>query len=143
MIQCTAATPLPETADKICTLIEHAFAMGDIKPDLLCCIVLLNSLSKHFPHARSIISRDIAASTDALPYTSMKIRQFLENEQSLLENNVRNDFRSPITLTARTRPTKPSSGLVCSNSACGKMGHTIEWCIKQGGGMAGKTLTES
>jgi hypothetical protein len=31
--QCTNDTPLPEMADKICALIDRAFAMGDIKPD--------------------------------------------------------------------------------------------------------------
>ncbi|KAF8233475.1 hypothetical protein L208DRAFT_1218032, partial [Tricholoma matsutake] len=134
--------PPPETADKICTLIERAFAMGDIKPDLLCCIALLNSLSKHFPHAHSIISRDIMASTDASPYTSMKIHQFLENEQSLLENNVCNNFRPSVALTAHIKLTRPPNGLICSNSTCGKSGHTIKYCIKPGEGMAGKTLTE-
>ncbi|KAF8234202.1 hypothetical protein L208DRAFT_1157971, partial [Tricholoma matsutake] len=141
-IQCTKDTPLPETADKICALIERAFAMGDIKPDLLCCIMLLNSLSEHFPHVHSIISRDITASTDASPYTSMKIHQFLENEQSLLENDVCNDFHPSVTLTAHTKPTRPPNRLICSNSTCGKSGYTIEYCIKPGGGMAGKTLTE-
>jgi hypothetical protein len=86
-IQCSKGILLPETADKICTLIEHAFSMGDIKADLLCCIALLNSLSEHFPHARSIISRDITTSTESTPYTSKDIHRFLENEQSLLEND--------------------------------------------------------
>ncbi|KAF8234927.1 hypothetical protein L208DRAFT_1545397, partial [Tricholoma matsutake] len=117
--------------------------MWDIKPNLLCCIALLNSLSEHFPHACSIISCDIMASTDASPYTSMKICQLLENEQSLLENDVCNDFRPSVALTAHTKPTRPSNRLICSNSTCAKSGHTIEYCIKPGRGMAGKTLTES
>ncbi|KAF8218472.1 hypothetical protein L208DRAFT_1064996, partial [Tricholoma matsutake] len=142
-IQCTKDTPLPETTDKICALIECAFAIGDIKADLLCCIALLNSLSEHFPHAHSIISHDIMASTDTSPYTSMKIHQFLENEQSLLENDARNNFCPFVTPTAHTKLTRPSNRLICSNSTCGKPGHTIKYCIKPGGGMAGKTLTES
>lgn len=136
-------TPLPETTNKICTLIKCAFAMGDIKADLLYCIVLLNSLSEHFPHARSIISCDIAASTDALPYTSMKIHQFLENKQSFLENDSCNVFYSLVALTARTKLTKLSNGLLCSNPICKKTSHTIEYCVKSGGGIAGKTLDES
>jgi hypothetical protein len=51
--------------------------MGDTKADLLCCIALLNSLSEHFPHARSIISRDITTLTESTPYTSKDIRRFL------------------------------------------------------------------
>lgn len=86
-VQCTKDVPLPKTTEKICTLIERAFAMGDIKADLLCCIALLHSLSDNFPHARSIISRNITALTDAAPYGSKDICLFLDNEQFLLEND--------------------------------------------------------
>jgi hypothetical protein len=142
-IQCTKDTPLPETAEQICTLIERAFAMGDIKADLLCSIALLNSLSDHFPHARSIISRDISNSTEKSPYTSNDIRRFLENEQSLIENDQRAEHKSSIALMTRPHAQKMSSPFLCSNPACKKTGHTVEFCIKQGGGMAGKSIEES
>ena len=142
-IQCTKDVPLPETAEKICTLIEHAFAMGNIKADLLCCITLLNSLSDNFPHARSIISCDITATTTASPYGLKDIHLFLENEQSLLENDHRNDSRSHVALTARAKSTKSSNIPTCGNPVCKKTGHMMEYCIKAGGGMAGKTIEES
>ncbi|KAF8221466.1 hypothetical protein L208DRAFT_1531995 [Tricholoma matsutake] len=142
-IQCMKDIPLPETAEKICNLIERAFSMGDIKADLLCCIALLNSLSDNFPHACSIISRDIAASTAASSYGSKDIHLFLENEQSLLKNDQRNDSRSPVALTARTKPPKSSNVPTCGNPVCKRTGHTMEYCIKPGGGMAGKTIEES
>jgi hypothetical protein len=142
-IQCTKDTPLPETADQICTLIERAFAMGDIKADLLCSIAILHSLSHHFPHARSIISCNISNSSLTSPYTSTDIRQFLENEQSLIKNDQHSENRSSIVLTAHTKAPRMSSPLLCSNPVCKKTGHTIEFCIKQGGGMAGKTIEDS
>ena len=135
--------PLPETAEKICNLIERAFAMGDIKANLLCCIALLNSLSDNFPHARSIISCDIAASTATSLYGSKDIHLFLENEQSLLENDQRNDSHSPVALTARVKPSKSSNVPTCGNQVCKRTGHMMEYCIKPGGGMAGKTIEES
>ncbi|KAF8233884.1 hypothetical protein L208DRAFT_1553889, partial [Tricholoma matsutake] len=76
LAKCTPNTPLPEMAEWICMLIEHAFAMGDITSDLLCCITLLNSISSHFPHAHSIISCNIAASMPSAPYTSKNIHFF-------------------------------------------------------------------
>ncbi|KAF8219320.1 hypothetical protein L208DRAFT_1551817, partial [Tricholoma matsutake] len=142
-VQCTKDVPLPKTTEKICTLIEQAFAMGDIKADLLCCIALLHSLSDNFPHAQSIISHDIAALTDAAPYGSKDIHLFLENEQSLLENDHHNDSRSHIALTAQSKNSSPTNVPICENSVCGKRGHTKAYCIKPGGSMAGKTVEES
>ena len=138
--QCTKEIPLPETAEKICTLIERAFAMGNITSDLLCCIALLNSLSSNFPHARSIISRDIATSTSSSPYTSTDIRLFLENEQSLQDTDTRNTHQ-PVALAASSKPHRSSGVPTCSN--CKRSGHSNDYCISRGGGMEGKTIDES
>ncbi|KAF8240510.1 hypothetical protein L208DRAFT_1232533, partial [Tricholoma matsutake] len=137
-IQCTTETPLPEMADKICALIDCMFAMGDIKPDLLCCIALLNSLSDNFPHAHSIISRDITASTKESPYTSKDICSFLENEQSLLENDHCMDPWPSVALTTHIKSTRLFNAPVCGNPNCKKMGHLTKYCIKTGGGMCSK-----
>ncbi|KAF8223051.1 hypothetical protein L208DRAFT_1153187, partial [Tricholoma matsutake] len=141
-IQCTKDTPLPEMAEKICALIEHTFAMGDIQADLLCCIALLNSLSDNFPHARSIISWDIAASSLSAPYGSKDIKLFLENEQSLLENDQHGGSKNHATFTAQSKSSKLPNAPICTNANCGKLGHTKQYCIKPGGGMAGKSLEE-
>ena len=136
--RCTKETPLPETAAQICTDIERAFAMDNITSDLLCCIALLNSLGTHFPHARSIVLRDISASTKGAPYTSVDIRRYLENEQTLHESDQTTTATESIALAART----PNNGIpTCI--VCKKRGHSVKYCISEGGDMAGKTLDES
>ncbi|KAF8223138.1 hypothetical protein L208DRAFT_1079099, partial [Tricholoma matsutake] len=141
-IQCTTNTPLPKTAEKICMLIERAFAMGSITPDLLCCIALLNSLSANFPHAHSIISCDIAVSMVSAPYTSKDICLFLENEQSLQENDHHIYNTHSLTLAVSSKPPRSTSAVICSN--CKHPGHIIPYCVsKRGGGMEGKTIEES
>jgi hypothetical protein len=137
--QCTKSTPLPITADRICTAIDRAYDMGDISRDLLKCIALLGSLGRDFPHLRSIITRDISAATAKNPFTSVQLRSYLDGEQSLLNSDSK---RSPaadsIALSARTRS---GSQIVCTN--CKRNGHTAAYCISPGGGMAGKTIDES
>jgi hypothetical protein len=88
---------------------------GDIKADLLCCIALLNSLGKHFPHACSIISHGITTLTESTPYTSKDIHCFLENEQSLLENEQHGEPRSTIALAAHVKLAKLSNTPTCGN----------------------------
>lgn len=49
-------------------------------------------------------------------------------------------------LKSKANPFRKEARLivVCSNKMfCGKTGHTIDTCIKPGGGMAGKTLDEA
>ncbi|KAF8230748.1 hypothetical protein L208DRAFT_1473729, partial [Tricholoma matsutake] len=135
-IECSNDILLPKTADQICTLIECAFAMGDIKADLFCSIALLNSFSDNFPHACCIISCNIPNSTHKSLYTSNNIHHFLENKQTLLENDQCTENKSYIALAAHTKPQKTSNSLICSNPVCKKTGHTIEFFIKSGGGMA-------
>lgn len=137
--QCSKEEPLPLTARKICDLIQRAFEIGTITPDLLCSIALLNSLSSHYPHARSIISRDISLSSKERPYTSKDIRLFLENEQTILDANKTRDTPEPFTLATRT--SKTFTPTTCSN--CKRSGHSNAYCISEGGGMAGKTIEDS
>ncbi|KAF8224287.1 hypothetical protein L208DRAFT_1312457, partial [Tricholoma matsutake] len=140
-IQCMTNTPLPKTAEKICMLIEWVFAMGSTTPDLLCCIVLLNSLSANFPHAHSIISRDIVALMVSAPYTLKNICLFLENEQSLQENNHNIHNTYSLALAISSKPPRLTSAVICSN--CKHPGHIVPYCVSNRGGMEGKTIEES
>ena len=115
--------------------------MGTITSDLLCCIVLLNSLSSHFPHACSIIFHDITVSTEYVPYTFKDIHLFLENEQTLLETDACNSGSSSLALVATSKLFKLSGTAFCSN--CKRASHITEYCISAGGGMEGKTIEES
>jgi len=83
--KCSRGTPLPVTAEKSCSEVDHAYDMGDISRDLMKCILLLNSLSD-FPHTRAMVSWDISSSSEANPITSTDIQQYMDDEQSLWDS---------------------------------------------------------
>ena len=114
--------------------------MGDLTADLFQCIAIINSL-EDFPHIHSSILRDLRASTKEKPYTSKDLRHYLESEQTLHAATEKSSTISDITLTARTSNTKSSNVPTCSN--CKRLGHSNQYCISAGGGMAGKTIQES
>ncbi|KIJ25139.1 hypothetical protein M422DRAFT_79215, partial [Sphaerobolus stellatus SS14] len=132
--KCSKDTPLPVTAESICKAIDRAYEMGEITQDLLKCIALLSSLTE-FPHLRSIITRDINASTKSNPFTSTQLRNYLDGEQSLLNSDTRG-VPDSIALAAHTKPPI----VVCSN--CKRNGHIATYCVSSGGGMEGKSIEE-
>lgn len=143
--------PIDVTARKICDLVDRAFAIGTIDKDLLKCIALLNSINdKTFESLQTQVSRGLADTTPSNPYTSAQIRKLFQTVDSLTTLN-----KTPSTDTALSaRDTKASSHPhnhgpsfpCCGNCYSAKLpcrGHTKEWCIRPGGGMAGKTIEES
>lgn len=90
-------------------------------------------------------------STTNDPYTSAKIRTFLENEQTLFDANKSSTTQTSIALAAQTIAPKSRKGTGSNVPTCtnceGKgrhgRGHSAKYCIQQGGGMAGKTIEES
>ena len=140
----TKETPLPETGRQICEDIKRAFTIGTLNEELLCCIALMNAL-EDFPHLRTSVSTSLTTSK-AKTYTSENILALLENEQSLrdadsIKRNRNNQFIPESTaLAAQSHPQKSN---VPTCSVCKRTGHTNTYCVMPGGGMAGKTITES
>ena len=114
--------------------------MGDFTADLFRCITIINSL-EDFPHIHSSILRDLRASSKDKVYTSKDIRHYLESEQTLHAATEKPHSASDIALSARTSNVKSSNIPTCSN--CKRLGHSNQYCISPGGGMAGKTIQES
>ncbi|KAF5386082.1 hypothetical protein D9615_002562 [Tricholomella constricta] len=143
--KCSLDKPLTETIDSIFEKIDRAFAVGKVSSDTLKCIACLSSLSdKAFAHARSNISRDIAAATGDKPYKSTDIRRYLENEQTLI-NGDKADATGATAFAAKPQSNRRTE-LICSKClerGRPAKGHTKEWCILEGGGQEGKTLDES
>ncbi|KAF5372337.1 hypothetical protein D9615_009321 [Tricholomella constricta] len=143
--KCSLEHPLTETIDSIFEKIDRVFAVGEVSSDTLKCIACLGSLSdKASAHARSNISRDIAASTKANPYKSTDIRRYLENEQTLI-NGDKTDASSATAFAAKPQNNCRTELLctLCLERGRPCKGHTKEWCILEGGGQEGKTLDES
>jgi len=135
---CSKTTPLPVTAEKICSAIDCAYDMGDISKDLLKCIALLGSLGSDFPHLHSIITRDISAASSSAPFTSVDLCTYLDGEQNLLSSDAK---CAPIPDSALSAQAKVVNPIVCTN--CKRNRHTTTYCISPGGGTAGKTIEDS
>ena len=139
-MKCKKGTPLPQTCREIYDAVDQAFAMGDFTVDLFRCIAIINSL-KDFPHICSSILHDLRTSTKDKEYTSKDIRHYLESEQTLHAVTEKSTTTSDIALAARTSNAKSFNVPTCSN--CKHQGHSNQYCISPGGGMAGKTIQES
>ena len=142
--KCTKEISLPETGRQICEDIKRAFTIGTLNQDLLCCIALMNAL-EDFPHLRTTVSTNLTDSK-AGSYTSENILLLLETEQALRDadsskRNRNNQIIESTALAAQTKPSKSHNAPTCS--VCKRTGHTNTYCVMQGGGMAGKTITES
>lgn len=141
--------PIDTMAQKICDLIDRAFAIGIIDKDLLKCIALLNCINnKSFESIQTQVSQGLANSTADKPYASSQIRKLFQTVNSLATLS-----RTDTALAARDNagtavnnhnhgPNFPCCS-VCYTMGSSCRGHTKEWCIKPGGGMAGKTIKES
>ena len=114
--------------------------MGDFTTDLFHCITIINSL-EDFPHIHSSILRDLWASSKEKEYTSKDICHYLESKQTLHAATEKPHSASDIALSAHPSNGKSSNVPTCSN--CKRLGHSNQYCISPGGGMAGKTIQES
>lgn len=136
--------PLDATARKICDLVDRAFAIGTIDKDLLKCIALLNSINdKSFESVQTQVSRGLADASATKPYASADIRKLFQTIDSLATLS-----KSPVdTALAAKHAHNHGPGQLCCTVCFGAgqpcRGHTKEWCIRPGGGMAGKTIEES
>ncbi|KIK07889.1 hypothetical protein K443DRAFT_2101 [Laccaria amethystina LaAM-08-1] len=136
--------PLPETGCQICEDIKHAFTIGILNEDLLCCIALMNAL-EDFPHLHTTVSTSLTNSKTG-SFTSENILLLLETEQALHDadsskRNRNNPSIESTALAAQTKPSKSHNATICSN--CKRPGHTTLYCVSPGGGMAGKTISKS
>ena len=143
-------TPLDRTAKKIRESVKNAFACADLSEDLLTCICILNALSdEKVTFIRSNIANRLASSTKADPYDYVAVLCYLENEQSVRDNLGKNGSGpDAIALAAsanrsrfNNRPRPNQDRPFCVN--CKGHGHAAEFCIREGGGMAGKTRAEA
>ena len=106
--------------------------------------MLMNTL-KNFLHLSTAISTSLMNSKSG-SYTSKDILILLKTEQALhnthtLKCNCRNQFVESTVLVAQFKSPKSTNIPTCSVCKC--PGHTNNYCVMPGGGMAGKTITES
>ncbi|KAJ3494945.1 hypothetical protein NLJ89_g10709 [Agrocybe chaxingu] len=135
--------PLTKNLDELFRTLDRAWKMGTITIDLLKSIMALNFFSsKTFQDIQFGIQDRIKASTKENPFTSTDIREFVKEREHLMaaNNHAATNESNSVALSARG-PEKKRSDNICTN--CKRPRHTVQYCVAQNGGMAGKTIKES
>ncbi|KAF8965616.1 hypothetical protein BDZ97DRAFT_1918168 [Flammula alnicola] len=123
--------------------IRRAFRMpGGITEEMFVNITCLIVLGAGHDHLRTMIQRDMQAATSTNPFLSEQIISYLEQDLQLLEGDEQRNGTAgqAVALATQSAPPKTSK-FNCSN--CKKTSHTAEYCVRSGGGMAGKSIAES
>ena len=127
---------------QLCDDLNRAFEMqGGIDKDTFICIVALQALGTGLDYSRAIIQRDMSSASPSSPYNPDHLIKFLEQEYQMLMGEKQCNIKGDAIALAAQSSSKGKQTLTCSN--CKRSGHTAPWCIRPGGGMAGKTIEES
>jgi hypothetical protein len=132
--------------------IHHAFRMpGSITEETFINITLLIVLGSGHEHMRAMIQRDMQAATKETPFLSDHILLYLEQDlQLLLGDEQRSGTADAVALAAQSSQARgggrscggrSSSSECCSN--CKRPGHTADFCVRAGGGMAGRSIEDA
>ncbi|KAF9055770.1 hypothetical protein BJ165DRAFT_444071 [Panaeolus papilionaceus] len=147
--------------DKMFTTIDHAFAMGDITPDMLKAAMSLHFFQGSDRMQDTIRNRIVMSAMGQWSVTARSLRQTIEEGLHLAslvnltaqhgEQSVPSSPGSPVSPSSARSSTSMSSGGQSSSSRrrhqscanCGRRGHPARYCVEPNGGMAGCTVDES
>jgi hypothetical protein len=132
---------LMTTIDDICVLMERAFAMGEISNDTLTNFAILQSYS-NYQEIQLDIQRLLRTATKTAPISRSDIRAIVQERVDLM-SDANSSAPTSIALAARSTPKNNKSRAALYCTGCKGSGHTHPYCIREGGGMAGKTIEES
>jgi len=127
--------------DDICVLMDRAFAMGEISNDTLINFAILQSYS-NYQEIQLDIQRLLRTATKTVPITRSEIRAIVQERVDLM-SDANSSAPTSIALAARSTPKNNKSRTTNYCTGCKQPGHTHPYCIREGGGMAGKTIEES
>ena len=134
--------PLDQTVQQIRTANEAIWAMGTPSPEVFLSLLLVHALGKNYPVLYHDIDNSIAAATKQFPFGSDSIISRIACKQTdPKEPSLSSSHSAPAEAHVAQSSTRPK--LKCMNSNCGREGHTLPYCIKEGGGMAGKTIADT
>ena len=129
-------TPIRETSKELRKVFDRFTKMGKIDEDKLFTIIILNALGIHFPQLQSAIH----SMTEDANFNSGIAMRRIDTEADLEERRAELGIQSSVfALTTSSKP--KGADVICSN--CKRLHHTIEYCVRPGGGMAGKTMDEA
>ena len=135
------AVPMTTTSKELRDLHERMKKMGKIDEDHLFLFVIINALGRHYP----LLQSEIHKATDDPNFNSSAALRRIETEAALTQRRAKVGVGSTSSValvgTTGSDGNAKASPMICSN--CKHLHHTIEFCIKQGGKMAGRTLEEA
>jgi hypothetical protein len=111
--------------------------MGPIDEDKIFLILIINSLGPHHPQLQSLIH----GMTDDPNFTGNAALKRVDTEAALVQRRAELGTDSPSVALAASTTNAKSPPVICSN--CKKPHHTIDFCIKPGGKMAGRSIDDA
>ena len=133
------SVPLNQTVQRIRAANDAIWAMGAPSAEVFLSLLLVRALKKHYPVLYRDIDNSLASATKHSPFPSSAIINCIAREQIDLKEP---DTSTPVT-EAHIVQSSSKSRPRCPNPNCGWEGHTLPYCVKEGGGMAGKTVSEA
>ena len=130
-------TPISTTISEIRQLYSHICDMGSIDPDKMFTVFLTNALGDQFGH----LQPSFLSMADDSKFSSDILIERLESEGVLMQRRMAQE------MPANTHPLSPFPAVkykqkfICSN--CKRPNHTVDFCIRRGGKMAGRSLEEA
>lgn len=152
---CSLSEPLPTTAGHVADIIKRAFDIGEVNQDLFTCIALLNSLNDpSFEALQNSVSTLISNSLRDTPCDPNAIRLLMENAQNIINAKAKSSHATALSARGggRYRDTDlpghnhGPGAMCCKNCLALKLpcrGHSKQFCVQKGGGMAGKSVADA
>jgi hypothetical protein len=117
-------------------------SVGPIDPDQLMTVFLINAMSEDFSHLQS----NMQAMTKEPNFSSSDIINRLQEEESVIrrraeQGSLPTSDASALVATSPDNGNRARQKLYCSN--CKRTSHNTDFCIRQNGKMAGKTIDEA
>jgi len=133
------------TAPKeIVRIMERVFSMGPISNDTYTNFIILHSFSE-LQDMQFNIQDQLKMASKESPATPLTVLNYLREKQKIIDSNSSARTATSIALAARSTPSpknnKSRQALFCTG--CKSPTHTHPYCIREGGGMAGKSIEES
>ena len=140
VIRYSTSTPFADTSEKLRTLNDRIWAMGAPTADSFLVILMLLALSSpDFRGVRDAAVSGLASASASSPYTANHIRSRLDLEQQIINAETARSGLPGEVFTAKSDTNRTPA--FCTN--CKRPKHIAEYCVRAGGGLAGKTVKEA
>ena len=125
------------TSKEIRNIYDRLIKMGKIEGDQLLTIIIVNALGKYYSPLQSTIH----GLTDDAGFTSLVAFKRIETEAALEDRRAELGIQNPSMALVAANTKGKSAEIICSNCKCPH--HSIEFCVRPGGGMAGRSTDEA